>query len=348
MAWPRLPVTRLPEESARIVRLMQAAAAHLALDLEGLTVLTEAGTNAYAVTPVLAALAGSTTVYALTSDSSFGSSEEACRQVEELSEAAGLDEGRIRFVTDRGCIPPGIDVVTNLGFVRPIDREILGKLSAFGVVSCMHESWEVRSEDVDLQACRELGIAVAGVCEDFDGMDVFQSCGQLAVKICLEAGLEVAGNKIVVMSSDRFGPVIVAALRANLADVRLLATAGELEKAGSGNDAVVVADYLAEQPAIDGGEEALEEFAAANPASTFVQFAGALPLDRLRALGLRVHPGKPLEPRRMMFTLAHLGPRPVVYLHAAGLKVGELLWRRGAQQKPLGPYASLVQELWMA
>ena len=339
-----MPVT-LPGDSARIVRLMRSAATHLTLNLEGLTVLTEAGTNAYAVTPVLAALAGSRAVYALTADSSFGSSEEACRQVEELRVAAGLEAGRVRVVTDRRSIPAGIDLVTNLGFVRPIDRELLGKLSSLGVVSCMHEAWEVRAEDVDLQACRELGIAVAGVWEDFGGMDVFRSCGQLAVKMCFEAGLEVAGNRIVVMSSDRFGPVIAAALRANLADARLVASVGELQGAGSDIDAVVVADYLAEQPVFDGAADALEDFAAANPGSTFVQFAGALPLDRLRALDLPVHPGQPLPPRRMMFTLAHLGLRPVVYLHAAGLKVGELLWRRRAEQEPLGAYASLVQEL---
>ena len=330
----------------RVPRLMQAAIGDLRLDLAGATVLTEAGTNAYAVTPVLAALAGSAGVYALTGDSAFGAVSDVVRQVEELAVAAGVAQDRIRILTDRADVPDGIDLVTNLGFVRPVDREILGKLSPAGVVSCMYEAWELRPEDVDLQACGQMGVPVAGVWEDFEGIDVFRSCGPLAVKMCFDAGLEVAGNRIAVMSSDRFGPVIASGLRANLAEVLLVSSATELGRAGVDRlDAVVVAEYSAGTSVLDGGRELLEALQGASPGLVVVQFAGELPLDRLQALGIRVYPGIPLGPHRMMFTLAHLGPRPVVYLHAAGLKVGEVLWRGRAEQTPQAEFAALVQEV---
>src|SRR5690606_1365873 len=50
----------------RLVPLMRAAIARCRLDLSGLTVLTEAASGAYVVTPVLAALAGAARVIAVT------------------------------------------------------------------------------------------------------------------------------------------------------------------------------------------------------------------------------------------------------------------------------------------
>jgi hypothetical protein len=56
-----------------------------------------------------------------------------------------------------------------------------------------------------------------------------------------------------------------------------------------------------------------------------------------------VHPGVALEPHRMAHTLATLGPRPIVELHAVGLKVGQLLFDAGYPASG-GPtdYAGLV------
>ena len=60
-----------------------------------------------------------------------------------------------------------------------------------------------------------------------------------------------------------------------------------------GGDGAVVAEYLAEGPVLDGTQQVLEELAASSPGPVVVQFAGALPLPRLRALGFRIHPGEP-------------------------------------------------------
>lgn len=87
------------------------------------------------------------------------------------------------------------------------------------------------------------------------------------------------------------------------------------------------------------------DLAARTEGLVVVQFAGAVPVDRLQAAAIRVEPPHALAPRRMARTLAHLGPRPVVELHAAGLKVGELLWRRRRDGTEFGEHAGLVQEL---
>ena len=60
------------------------------------------------------------------------------------------------------------------------------------------------------------------------------------------------------------------------------------------------------------------------PAVTVIHFAGRVELPNLDKLGILLHPTLDLAAHRMSYTLAALGPRPVVELHAAGLKVGEI------------------------
>jgi len=53
-----------------------------------------------------------------------------------------------------------------------------------------------------------------------------------------------------------------------------------------------------------------------------IAFAGGVDATALGRVGLQCIPREGSAPRRMGRTLADLGPRPVVDLHAAGLKVG--------------------------
>ena len=69
------------------------------------------------------------------------------------------------------------------------------------------------------------------------------------------------------------------------------------------------------------------ELAAASPGIQVVLFAGLIDVSGLQSNGISVYPGDPLPPHRMARTLAALGPSPVVELHAAGLKVGEVAAR---------------------
>ena len=71
-----------------------------------------------------------------------------------------------------------------------------------------------------------------------------------------------------------------------------------------------------------------DAFAAHAEGAAIVQFAGLIDAKDLSRHGLTVSPGLELPPHRMARTLAYLGPSPVVDLHAAGLKVGELLLKR--------------------
>ncbi len=328
---------------ARTPRLIHSLIERLGLDLRGATVLTEAGTQAYAVTPALAAVAGAE-VIAIARDSYHASAAEATRQTRQVLEAARVAPGRVRITTSRAELPHGLDIITNLGHVRPVDDELLGRLSPAGVVPDMCEAWEQRPGDVDLTACDRLGVPVAGVWEDFEGLDVFRACGPLCVKICFEAGLEVAGNTLVLVGADRFSPVIAEALRANLAEVRCVRYWHELRpEVVADADAVIFADYVGAGPT-DAGPAA-GELAAWQPGLRIVQFAGGLDYERLTAAGLALYPDYPVAHHRMALSLSHLGIGRIAALHALGLKAGELLWRARRGEPVPKRFRALLQPM---
>ncbi len=330
----------------RHLRLLNQALTSLELDLSGARLLTEAATGAYAATPVMGALAGGI-VHAISRDSRDASAAQGVEEVRELAALAALRDDAIRFHADRSSLPHDLDIIANSGHVRPVDRELIDRLGRFGAVSAMFEAWELRPGEIDLAACRDRGVPVAGVCEDFEDLRVFSSCGALAVKQCFEAGLEVTGNTIVVVSHDAFGDVIAGALRRNGADVIAVPSAGALEIDSIRlADALIVADYRAEDPVLGGARgPSPAAIARANPDLVIVQFVGPVDVASISAAGLRLHPGRQLSARQMAATLDRLGPRPAIFLNAAGLKVGELLWRQRRFKRPFGRFESLVQTI---
>src|SRR5262249_23463108 len=120
--------------STRLVRLMRESVERCRLDLSGAIVFTEAASGPYAVTPVLAALAGAERVHALTRSSPYGTVEAIAEQTEALAQQAGVG-GRISVVTEkRSDLIRRADIVTNSGHVRPLDAETIGWMKPTAVV----------------------------------------------------------------------------------------------------------------------------------------------------------------------------------------------------------------------
>ena len=316
----------------RIRRLVSAAVDRLDLQLRGMCVLTEAGSGSYALTPAIALAAGADEVIAVSRDSEYGT---AASNLAAAATAATHVTSSARRLSPLVGRPSSeavgrADIITNLGFVRPIDESLLSHAKRTAVVALMCEAWEWRDGDVDLALCRTLGIPVLGTNENAAPVNVFRFCGPLAGKLLFEAGIEICGCRIVVFSPDRFGPVIanwltqVGALVWLTAELQSEESRDRLAEA----DVLLLADYGRSSSVIDdGGLIECSELARVAPTISVVQFAGGANVARLEEHGISVYPRPSAPPRRMARTLAHLGPRPVIDLHAAGLKVGELACR---------------------
>jgi hypothetical protein len=326
----------------RLVNLIQKAIGFFELNLSGLTVLTEAASGPYVVTPVIAALAGAKRVLALTRDSRYASVETVKSQTSALEELCS-PENRVEIFSRRSVdLYAKADIITNLGFVRPIDAEVIAAMKPGAVIPMMCEAWEFRPGDVDLEACRRRNIPVVGTNEDYPGLEVFDYSGGLCLKLLFEAQIEIQKSHIIIVSGDKFGAVIEKRLTQAGAHVRLLPNlCNMVPQDWREVDALVVADYTRLGEIIGpGGDLAARDLARYAPGLTVIQFAGQVDVAGIRESGLFIYPGQELGPRRMAVTLAGLGPRPVIDLHTAGLKIGEL-FARGSESK----YDRLAQEI---
>jgi hypothetical protein len=317
----------------RVFRLIDEAIERLELKLSGLRVLTEAASGAFIVTALTAARAGADRVHAITRDSAHGAAAEVIEYGREWAEALGVAD-RIHFTIG----PPAdfahqSDIVTNLGFVRPIDRSLVGRLPTHAVVSLMWEPWEFRPQDVDLDACAGAGIAVIGTRETDPRLRIFDYVGLVAVKLVLESGLEVFRSRVLVLGSDPFGQEVQAKLTALGADVErvLLDEPGtnldsivgsRVERA----DALVLAEHRDRRELIGhAGGIRPERFLAGG--CRVVHVAGHVDDGALERLNVIKHPPRRVAPGYMAAVTDYAGPRPVIDLHTAGLAVGALAVR---------------------
>jgi hypothetical protein len=322
----------------QVLRLIGRAISRHRLDLTGLSVLTEAGVGSRSITPVIAALAGAD-VYAVTRDTPGGARLDAERDTVALAGEA-LVRDRVHLVSSRLQAPlSGIDIVTSLPGVRPVDETILRSVTETAAVTLMCGVAEWQSRDVDVAACRRLRIAVAGL--DEDALRLNRYIPAAAMWGLLAVGVEIVEATVVVAGD---GPACAAAARGLArAGARVLVASPEsagrtslydAEKAG---DALADAGVQARLPDADalvlcadrpdarmmGPGTGLDagQLAATAPHIAVVNLAGELDRRALAAAGLRFWPASGAG------TPHGLLPQPLIDLHTAGLRVGEVLAR---------------------
>jgi len=312
----------------RVGRLIEDSIERVGLDLEGLVVFTEAASGNYLVTPIIAAMAKAKKVYALTKDSPYGKASQIQQLTHSFAELCGVGE-RIEIVFQKEPRLIGeADIVTNLGFVRPIDARLVSKMKETVVVPLMYESWEVRQEDIDIAACHERGIPVLGTDEGHPDVKAFDFCGLLCMKMLLSLDVEVRGNRIVVVSSDRFGQAIQRTLLGCGARVYIVDELRSEESRAHlvDSDALVIASYRSTDTFVgQRGHITARELVHLSPGISVIQFAGKAEIEDLHKEKIPFSPRREVGPFRMGMSLSYLGPKPVIDLHTAGLKVGEAL-----------------------
>jgi hypothetical protein len=323
----------------RLVGLMKAAIGRLDLELAGRTVLTEAATGAYAVTPVLAALAGAN-VFALANTTRYGSADEIEKATLSLAHLAGVGD-RIEFIYEKiPAILGRIDIATNSGQVRPIDKTMISYLKSSCVVPLMYEAWEYRPADIDLDACRSRGIRVAGTNEQHPAVGVFPFLGLLAVQELHDAGIAVHASHIVSLCDNVFAPFIRNSLQncgAKVSEARQLTQ----QVLTPDCDAIVVAMKPGGDPVLTAADAGL--ICKQAPGAVVVQYWGDV--DRKALAHARIPVWPPQEPAagHMAVLLSAIGPEPIVRLQAGGLKVGEVLAR--GLRRATAQELALVQQL---
>jgi hypothetical protein len=335
---------------SRCKLLIDQAIAKLDLHLDDMVVLTEAATGNFVLTPMIAAQAGAKQVLAVTRDSRFGTAQAVKRGTMDLARRWGL-ENKIEVIFSRE--DPRIaqaDIVTNLNYVRPLDAAMLGRLKPTAVIPLMFETWEYRPSDLDLEEARRLGLCVLGTNERDKRLRILEYIGPVAIKLAMESGVEVFNSKVVVVGGGHFGQATVQAMQSAGAEVfqvqprqgQSLGDEATLEKLAAADLLVMVEHEDHSMLLGAGGQLEIDKLREIAPQICIAHIAGGVDVKALDRSGISCRPRMPAKPGRMSVTTEYVGPKPMIDLHAAGLKVGEAMakgMRKSGDAKKAAKYA---------
>lgn len=323
----------------RIERLVEGCIRDFSLDLEGISVFTEAASGAYLHTPILAAVAGARRVYALTRSSKYGDREDIRAWTLKAAEEWGVAD-RIQVLFEKSHEALGdADIITNSGFVRPLNRPTLEHLKPTAVISLMWEPWEFREDELDLAYCKEKGLLVLGTDEHSPPLDLVPVGGFLAMKLLFHLGLEGFKTRTLLLGGGHLGRSIFDHFASLNLDVAWFSEEGspgrpysdlpEFFAAHGGDfDAVVVAEHSLDRRLL--GERGLlsyTEIGGRNPALAIGIISGNIDREGLAQSGLAFYPKEIMPFGYMSYQPYDLGPRPILELYAAGLLVGQVMSR---------------------
>ncbi len=191
---------------------IEQAVQRLDLNLKGKTVLTEAATGAYVVTPILAALAGAK-VYAFTKTTRYGTVDEVKKLTYDLLKQFSIDESQLIIIDELTAdIISKADIITNSGHLRSLNADKLQHAKKGAVIPLMYEAWEWRDGDLDLDFCNQNSIKVGATNERHPYVDVFNYLGDMALKMIFDAGLCPYKNNFILLCNNDFGPFIAKVL----------------------------------------------------------------------------------------------------------------------------------------
>ncbi|WP_452603013.1 hypothetical protein [Pontimicrobium sp. MEBiC06410] len=310
----------------RAIQIIKDTIKSLNLDLTSYVVLTEVGSNNYLYTPIIPLLAGAKKVYAWTRDSYYGKGEEIVNQCLEIVKYLGLED-TIEFSINSGNENhiKEADIITNSGFIRPITNAFLKNVKPGVAIPLMFEAWEIRTQDLDLEACTNYNVKVAGTWENHPKIKVFNYVKELTLKMLFEAGYEISGNKFIIWSNDHFGEKAEEVLNLNNAREIIVTTDYQVLKSNIYNvDAILLFDYHETKNYF--GDDSifnLRELKQLNNRFGIVHLYGNVDYNYLLERNVNVYPAKDGKALNMTFTLAYVGLLPVLRLLTAGFKVGQ-------------------------
>jgi hypothetical protein len=327
-------------EILRAIKVIRQSIENLNLDLSKKTILTEVGSNFYLFTPIIAALAGAEKVYAWTRDSIYGSGKEIAVACLTIAKEVGVED-RIEISVNEKPQEniKKADLITNSGFLRPLNKEMLSKAKKSVVIPLMFEAWEIRKEEIDIEYCINEGIKVAGTWEDHPKIKVFSFVKELAVKMVHEAGFEIMGSNFIVWSDDHFGKKVKKGLINNgAASVKIVSDFLGLMANISDLDVLFICDYDEERSYFgESGILNLKLMKDFNNSFGVVHLYGDIDSNYVENCGINIYPKFNGTPMNMTFTLGHVGLVPLINLQVAGFKVG--------QEMLTGNYSSLSQPI---
>jgi len=331
------------------------------LNLSNLTIYTELGSGNYAFTPLIAAMANAKKVYAISHSSRFGTFESNVNNLEFITHTLHIEDIRykIEVVNDkRKEHLQEADIVTNSGFVRPIDKKTISAMKETAVIPLMFETWEFRKEDVDLDYCKQKNILILGTNEECPPMDMMRYSGFLINKLMFECGMDVHKDKILILGSGRIGNNIARFMRINKIDFSwvsldtnifeenklYLSKIEDVKNKLPDFDTIIIAENYHNVEII--GKNGLiktEELSKKNSLIQIIHICGNVDFHDIKTHNLSIYPELVMPFGYMTVSADYIGPKATIELNTAGLKVGEIMARNRLKYDLITAYRESIR-----
>jgi hypothetical protein len=308
------------------LELVKKISNKLQLDLTGKVVLTEIGTGAFGYIGLIAAFNNAKKVICWTKDSEYGKAKNNIKWLLDKVIAWNLTDIEFEFSILEKPIEhiKAADIITNSGFTRPFNKDFLKNMNNKAVIALMMEAWEFRESDIDLDYARQKNISIGGTWENHPSLKIFDQCGPLAAKLIKDSGFELNRNKVLIISSDNFGLITQNELETKYNCKTTIAHPKDIEEFRPENyELIFLADFSYIKDIISVENSFLKK--TINTKLPIVHLSGQIDCEFATKKGYQIYPNINGFPKKMTKTLAYLGTKPVIELHAAGLKVGELI-----------------------
>jgi len=322
----------------RAIGLIKKLISHFDVDLDGMTIYTEIATGPYLYPAFIASLANASKIYAIAKNSRYGPAKEIIKTGKRLAIKLGISS-KLQFVQKKyrkhlsQC-----DIITNTGFVRPINLNNIRSMKKTAVIPLMWETWEFRKEDLNLDECKKNEILVLGTNEHEDPCNMAPYSGILAIKLLFDLKLEIYRNNILLLGGQpTLGGAIYKTLVSLGAQVKWFSSSQShsesyeglskyFSKYGNAIDAIIVAEHSDKRLLIgEGGLLNLNDIKRINPAVRLGIITGGVDTTQLSNSGLIYEPRAIRQIGYMSYQPDLLGPQPVIELLTAGLKVGQAM-----------------------
>lgn len=302
-----------------MIKKIKNSIAKFKLNLKGKIILTEATTGNFVVTPIIAALAGAN-VYAYTRNSKYGTISEVKKQIYDLASQLNVKDS-IKIITDFSEIDfKKIDILTNTGFLRPIKRNIIEKLSSKCVIPLMWEPWEYRKNELDLDACYEKGIKVYGTNESDPRLRTMDYIGYIVLYFLLKNKLSHFSANVLVIGCKKFVEPIVNCLNLNNYSYKKITNYDRKVENINEFNAIVIAENKSPRLIIGEDKNSYIKLSLLSNETLLIHIAGKIDI---KGENIRCEPKEPKKFPYMSFTTDYIDNQAVIDLHTAGLKVAE-------------------------
>ena len=311
------------------------------LNLTGFTVLTEAASGNYIVTPLIAAASGAAKVFAYTKDSRYGCVEEVKKETNRLAERMGITN--IEIITSLEQIDlTKIDILTNTGFLRPINKHLIQKLSSSCVIPLMWEPWEYRPSELDIEACLQRHIKVYGTNEDDKRLRTKEYIGFVALHLLLSYHHTPLSSKVLILGCSYFTVHIENVLSVNGYDYIVL-NSYDTPIDTSTFHAIIIAEHYNPMELI--GPEGFIKTSELNSSIDLIHICGNINVSHV---AFRHTPKHPASFGYMSYTADYMGSHVVCDLHAAGLYVAQGMLKANKLKLPPIAYKKYLETTYPA